>query len=93
MKPNDLWGIVGHEWAVKLLQNAIETRSVSHAYLFTGPPSIGKTTLARALASALLCQEEKAPCGDCRACRLVANGNQVGVASFLGFQTGISKRA
>jgi DNA polymerase-3 subunit delta' len=75
MEANDSWGIVGHAWAVKLLRQAVEAGSVSHAYLFTGLPGVGKTTLARALARALLCQGEVAPCGDCRGCRLVASGN------------------
>jgi DNA polymerase-3 subunit delta' len=69
------WGIVGHAWAVKLLRQAAEAGTVSHAYLFVGLPGVGKTTLALALASALLCQGEDAPCGDCRGCRLVASGN------------------
>lgn len=69
------WGIVGHEWAVHLLRQAWEEGDLSHAYLFTGPPSIGKGTLARALASALLCQRDPRPCGECQSCRLVASGN------------------
>lgn len=69
------WGIVGHEWAVHLLRQALEEGELSHAYLFTGPPGVGKGTLARALASALLCQGSPRPCGECRSCRLVASGN------------------
>lgn len=69
------WGLIGHEWAVHLLQRALEEGELSHAYLFTGPPGIGKGTLARALASALFCPGNPRPCGECRACRLVAGGN------------------
>lgn len=70
------WGLVGHEWAVRLLRQAVESKAVSHAYLITGPTGVGRTTLARALAASLLCQNEGgAPCGNCRACRLVTSGN------------------
>ncbi len=65
------WLVVGHDWAVQRLQNQIERGRLAHAYLFTGPAHIGKQTLGRALAQALLCTSDTPPCGVCRACRLV----------------------
>jgi DNA polymerase-3 subunit delta' len=91
MKTDEAWGIVGHEWAVRCLQRAVASGSVSHAYLFTGPPGVGKTTLARALAAALLCQDGAgATCGACRACRLVASGNHPDLHVVQSERTGAS---
>jgi len=69
------WPVVGHEWAVKLLQQALATGQLSHAYLLSGPPQVGKTTLARACAQALLCTGGEPPCGQCLACRKVQRGS------------------
>lgn len=66
-----MWPVIGHEWAVELLERSIRADKVGHAYLFVGPSQIGKTTLAKVFARALLCQGEDIPCGVCRACRLV----------------------
>jgi len=68
------WGIIGHGWAVRLLQQALARGHLSHAYLLVGPPRVGKTTLALALARAINCTGEAAPCGECRSCRLIAAG-------------------
>lgn len=66
--------IVGHESAVQQLRQAALAGQPAHAYLFTGPPAIGKRTLATALARMLNCTGEAPPCGECRACRLIAAG-------------------
>jgi len=66
-----MWQTVGHDHAIRLLRNSIETGRVSHAYLFSGPRQIGKATLARDFARALNCLEPDHPCGHCRSCKKI----------------------
>lgn len=66
------WPVIGHGWAVAWLAAAIRRGRLHHAYLFTGPEGVGRTTLALAFAQALLCAEPNAPCGECASCRRVA---------------------
>jgi DNA polymerase-3 subunit delta' len=68
------WGVVGHDWAVALLRSSLSAGRVAHAYLLSGPPQIGKRTLALALAQALNCAEPDAPCGRCHSCLKIARG-------------------
>jgi len=42
------WGVVGHDWAVALLRSSLSAGRIAHAYLLSGPPQIGKRTLALA---------------------------------------------
>jgi len=70
-----MWQVVGHEWAVDLLRRALARERVAHAYLLTGPPQIGKTSLALNFAQALNCLDEDKPCGQCLACIKIAHGN------------------
>ena len=65
------WQIIGHDWAVTLLQQGLAADRVTHAVLFTGPPKIGKTQLALALAQALNCRQAAPPCGQCSSCRKI----------------------
>jgi DNA polymerase-3 subunit delta' len=68
------WGLLGHEWAVQLLQAHIANQRLRHAYLVTGPQGVGRRTLAVRLAQALNCTQPikpATPCGECRACRLI----------------------
>lgn len=71
------WDLIGHEWAVALLRRHLSQDRTRQAYLISGPDGVGKRTLAIGLASALSCLNPPAPgesCGDCRACRLIAEG-------------------
>jgi DNA polymerase-3 subunit delta' len=72
MSAQSVWPVIGHEWAVAQLDRAIQHGRVRHAYLFTGPDHIGKTTLARAFVMALNCTGANPPCGQCRSCTLIA---------------------
>ena len=71
--------VYGHAWAQDLLRRALQHGATRHAYLFAGPEHIGKTTLARAFAQALTCEnlageDGLGACGRCRSCRLAAEG-------------------
>lgn len=64
-----LGDIIGHAGSIGLLQRALESARVPHALLFQGPEGVGKGTVARALAAALLCETgAQDACGDCAAC-------------------------
>jgi DNA polymerase-3 subunit delta' len=69
-----MWQVAGHDWVVDMLNNSLAEEKVSHAYLFTGPPGIGKSTLALNLAQALLCEAKDKPCGECEPCRKTLKG-------------------
>jgi len=65
----DNWGLLGHDWAVDMLRQHIVHGAVRHAYLFTGPPGLGRRTLTLRFAQALNCAQPSAPGEACRACR------------------------
>jgi len=68
--------IRGHDGVIERFRQSLETGRMSHAYLFVGPPGIGKELFTRELAKALLCaQDTGEACGLCPACHKVEHGN------------------
>ncbi|MEF2655969.1 MAG: DNA polymerase III subunit gamma/tau [Eggerthellaceae bacterium] len=75
-RPSTFSDVVGQEHIERTLKNAIEQAKVSHAYLFCGPRGTGKTTMARILSKALLCEQGPTaePDGTCPECQAIAQG-------------------
>ncbi|SRR5581483_6590027 len=74
MSMNNHWGLLGHEWAVDMLHQHVAQDAARHAYLFAGPPGVGRRTLALRFAQALNCtqpREPGVPCGICRDCKQI----------------------
>ncbi|HLA87942.1 MAG TPA: DNA polymerase III subunit delta' [Anaerolineales bacterium] len=72
----DNWNLLGHEWAVDMLRQHAVRGDVRHAYLFCGPPGLGRRTLALRLTQALNCEKPIAagvPCQTCRDCKQIEN--------------------
>ena len=69
------WNLIGNEWAVDMLKKHVTNDATRHAYLFAGPPGLGRRTLALRFAQALNCPtplEAGVPCGQCRDCKQIA---------------------
>ena len=75
-RPQAFEAVVGQDPATRTLQNALSSGRVAHAYLFTGPRGVGKTTTARLLAKALSCTQRSGPeaCGACPSCQDFVSG-------------------
>jgi DNA polymerase-3 subunit delta' len=85
------WDILGHQWAVELLQGHVARSEVRHAYLFTGSQGVGRRTLAVRLAQALNCPQPPAPgvpCLKCRTCQQIARMEHPDLAIVAAEQVG-----
>ncbi len=83
-RPQTFEQVVGQKHVVETLKRAVTENRTSHAYLFCGPRGTGKTTMARLLAKALMCEKGagQLPDGSCEQCRLIAAGEHPDVAEL-----------
>ena len=85
-RPQIFEEVLGQGHVTQTLQNAIKAGRVAHAYLFSGPRGVGKTTVARILAKALNCQDgpTPVPCNRCTSCREITQGISLDVQEIDG---------
>ena len=85
-RPQTFEEVVGQSHVTRTLKNAITQGRIAHAYLFSGPRGVGKTTIARLLAKALNCQKGPTPepCNECPMCRGIVDGNVTDVYEIDG---------
>ncbi len=85
-RPQGFDDLIGQETVVKTFRNALSSGKVVHAYLFSGPRGVGKTSTARSLAKALNCLQKSAvePCGKCQNCKAITDGSSIDVIEIDG---------
>ena len=85
-RPRSFEQIVGQEFVVATLRGAIERRQIAHAFLFSGPRGVGKTSAARVLARALNCAAGPtvSPCDVCNQCKEISAGSSLDVIEIDG---------
>ncbi|MGB2762034.1 MAG: DNA polymerase III subunit gamma/tau [Minisyncoccales bacterium] len=80
-RPQTFKEVVGQEYIVRTLTNALVSGMISHAYLFSGPRGSGKTSIARILAKAVNCEDRKQnsfePCNKCYSCLEIKQGKAI----------------
>lgn len=77
-RPQTFEEMIGQGHVAQTLSNALKSGKVAHAYLFSGPRGVGKTTTARLLAKALNCEKGPSPipCNRCDSCERIAQGQE-----------------
>ncbi len=80
-RPQNFEDIIGQEYNIKTIKNAISGNRLSHCYIFCGPRGTGKTSTARILAKAINCTKgiTPVPCNKCESCVGISNGSNVDV--------------
>lgn len=76
-RPSTLNDVIGQDVVIQILKNALSNNKVCHAYMFSGPRGIGKTSIAKLLAKAVNCTnlEDGDACGKCENCVSINEGS------------------
>ena len=85
-RPQVFEDVLGQEAVVRTLKNAITQERIAHAFLFSGPRGVGKTSIARILAKALNCEQgpTPTPCNVCGHCKEITDGIAMDVREIDG---------
>jgi DNA polymerase III subunit gamma/tau len=85
-RPQIFEDVLGQEHVVRTLKNAITQERIAHAFLFSGPRGVGKTSIARILAKALNCDQgpTPTPCNICTHCREITDGIAIDIREIDG---------
>ena len=85
-RPQRFSEVVGQEHITATLKNALKNNRIAHAYLFTGPRGVGKTTTARILAKALNClnPQDNEPCNECEMCKSIQSTQSLDIIEIDG---------
>jgi DNA polymerase-3 subunit gamma/tau len=85
-RPQRFEEVIGQPHLIQTLRNAISADRLAHAYLFSGPRGVGKTSVARILAKAVNCKQgpSPTPCNECESCREITEGTALDVLEIDG---------